>query len=544
MDASTTALAGGRSRVLATAWTVAVGLSGLCLAHHQMILSGFRLTPGDLGDARLVHYVLEHGYRWLARAPSHASFWNAPFHYPAANVAAYTDVLIAVGPPYWLARAAGLSMDASFQAWILAVSALNFVACFALLGWGLGLAAPGASIGAALFAFAGARITQASHPQLLPHFWSIVTLLAIALVFDERAAARSRTAWIWVAALDAALQVWSGLYHAISLALALIVAFAVSMAGPSGRAAVLRMAREHAGAIALASAVSAALIAPWAIHSFAASQEVGPRPYDEVATMIPRPWSWFYLGPHSIAHGWMSRLPLFDAGPGEAELRVGMGWLTTALGVAGLWFGRRRRATALIAWTAGVLVVATTSFFGLAPWKLVYLYLPGGGAIRAVGRVSLLVCLAVAVGVTIIVNAVASRRTWGLAAGCALGAAVLLEQVQRVPTFDSAVARQDVLTLARAVAPGCQAFLFTPVRGEDPPWKYQLDAMWAGIETGLPTVNGYCGNFPPEWNLYDANIWAPEDEWDVVYGLQRWSRASFLDVQTVCWIRQQLPRRL
>ena len=43
-----------------TAWLI-----GLLVAFYPMLLSGFALVPGDLGDARLINFVLEHDWRWL-----------------------------------------------------------------------------------------------------------------------------------------------------------------------------------------------------------------------------------------------------------------------------------------------------------------------------------------------------------------------------------------------------------------------------------------------------------------------------------------------
>ena len=85
-----------------------IGVAGVLMAHSPMILSGFRRLQIDLGDSRLIHYLLEHGYLWIRGAPGHREFWNPPFFYPAPNAAAYTDLFLTVGPPYWIYRAAGI----------------------------------------------------------------------------------------------------------------------------------------------------------------------------------------------------------------------------------------------------------------------------------------------------------------------------------------------------------------------------------------------------------------------------------------------------
>ena len=69
---------------------LAMGCTGVLMAHAPMIFSGFRRLQTDLGDSRYIHYMLEHGYRSLVGETQHRSFWNPPFFYPAQNVAAHS----------------------------------------------------------------------------------------------------------------------------------------------------------------------------------------------------------------------------------------------------------------------------------------------------------------------------------------------------------------------------------------------------------------------------------------------------------------------
>src|SRR5690242_13065432 len=155
---------------------VAVGAVGLLMAHHPMIVSGLALIQTDPGDTRLLNYVLEHSYLWVRSAPGHKDFWSPPFFYPARNVAAYTDVLLSVAPPYWGCRALGAAPDTAFQLWMIGVSALNFLAGFLLFRRALRLGALASTAGAFLIAFGAPRINQLMHPQLIPHFYTLLVL--------------------------------------------------------------------------------------------------------------------------------------------------------------------------------------------------------------------------------------------------------------------------------------------------------------------------------------------------------------------------------
>ena len=64
-----------------------------------------------------------------------------------------------------------------------------------------------------------------------------------------------------------------------------------------------------------------------------------------------------------------------------------------------------------------------------------------------------------------------------------------------------------------------------------------LDAMWAQMESGVPTVNGYSGNFPAGWQLLNPNVASetPEELWRT--RLDAWVARSGLDPARVCWVK-------
>jgi hypothetical protein len=71
-----------------TLWRAAVTipivllLVGLLRVFHQSLVGPGGWIPGDPGDTALVHYFLEHGYRWLRGLDGPRGFWDAPCFYP------------------------------------------------------------------------------------------------------------------------------------------------------------------------------------------------------------------------------------------------------------------------------------------------------------------------------------------------------------------------------------------------------------------------------------------------------------------------------
>jgi hypothetical protein len=153
-----------------------VGALGVVMVHHPMIFSGFRRIQTAWMDTRLIHYLLEYGYRSLWSEPGRWEFWNPPFFYPATNVMAYSDTLLCVGPVYWFWRTLGASPDLSFGLWMLSISALNYAAGILLFRRGLRFGVLAAAAGASLVAFGAPRVNQMDRQQLLPCFYVLLTV--------------------------------------------------------------------------------------------------------------------------------------------------------------------------------------------------------------------------------------------------------------------------------------------------------------------------------------------------------------------------------
>ena len=151
---------GNPGSIARAAWVLAIGVLGILMLHYPMLLSGFQRIQTDLGDTRLVHYLLEHGYRWVRGDPGHRDLWSPPFFYPVKNVAAFSELLLGVGPAYWLYRVLGASPDLAFGLWMVSMSVLNYAAGLLLFRRGLGFGMLAAAAGASLVAFGAPASTS------------------------------------------------------------------------------------------------------------------------------------------------------------------------------------------------------------------------------------------------------------------------------------------------------------------------------------------------------------------------------------------------
>ncbi len=78
----------------------------------QMMHFDLSFIPGDIGDARLNNYFLEHGYKWLTGQVE--SFWNAPFFYPTIRTMSLSDNHLGVLPIYALFRFLHFDRETSY----------------------------------------------------------------------------------------------------------------------------------------------------------------------------------------------------------------------------------------------------------------------------------------------------------------------------------------------------------------------------------------------------------------------------------------------
>ena len=341
---------------------IAVGVVGVMMMHHPMIGSGFRRIQTDLGDTRLIHYMLEHGYLWAQRDARHLEFWSPPFFYPVKNAAAYSDVLLSVGPVYWITRALGASPDVSFGLWMIAMSALNYAAGLLLFKKGLGFGTPAAVAGASLVAFGAPRVNQLNHQQLLPFFFPLLALFAISRLFAERPVEGKARWGYWLLATSAMVaQLYAAVYPAWLLLAALAISAIAATAMPSCRQRMFAVFWRDSWAIAVSCGVALFMLQPFLAHYLPAAREVQTEYLPEMRALHPSIGSWLDMGPRSWIWGWASH-PGWAHGLDflEDEHLLGIGLLTTIACATGLYLGRSRPLCILAAATAGFLWLATT----------------------------------------------------------------------------------------------------------------------------------------------------------------------------------------
>lgn len=462
------------------------------------------LLPGDLGDSRFNNYILEHFHQYVTgRTPL---YWDAPFMYPYKNVIAFSDNLLGTAPLYSMFRGLGFNRESAYQLWILAMFALNFLCCFAAL-WAWTRRIIPAACGAYVFAFGIHFIGHMDHAQMFPRF-----MVPLAFWWCWRWLRTGRPMHLALVAGATVLQFYCGIYLGFILCYALFF-LVVGYVLVHWRALRAQWSWSSSAlwwsllVLVAGGLVMLPLMGPY----LAISEVTGVRDYDQIATTIPRPSSWFFT--HPAAVNWQSLSSHSkDAFPdwwSHYHFMGAVAWTAVIAAMALLWRGQDRKPLAAL-----VLALALSLLFCLRVGDL-SLYepiagLPGFSALRAIDRF----VPVLAVFFSALVAVVTARVKVGPVTGAVLSVlvcvAVFLDNrvnVSELKQYNKHGAREmverAVLDMQLMKDSTTTAVAYTPVRGIQPfredherSIAIHLTAMLAGQELGVPVVNAYTGHYP------------------------------------------------
>lgn len=523
-------------------------VAGLWLLFYPILGSGFALMQSDLGDTRHLNYVLEHAYRWLAGDPQHHALWSPPMFFPQEGTLAYSESLLGLQLVYAPWRALSFSPDTAMQLMMILSTVLNFVVVYLMLRQEFRTSVVAACLGGFLFAFGSMRGAQTGHQHLLPHFFTALAVLAGFRVFrylEDETQRRKVTLWLSVLFFSIVGQIYAGLYLGWFLCFGLLLGICWALVFRNWRAKLWQLLSLHWPTLVALAVLSVLALSPLAIPYRRAAGAVGFRSFAEVTTMLPRVQSWLYLGRFSLLYGWLHQFPLFNRLPLFWEHEIGLGLVTSAIVLVGLWQNRRDPRVVFITLVAASVVLAITLFpGGVTLWRVVYFLVPGAKAMRGMTRIALMLLIPASIGAALFVDwASRSAHRLGRVAVAIVVVVCLGEQLRSQLSYDKAANRARIDEVARLVPAGCRTFYYSVLQGPEVFIYDQIEAMWASMNLGIPTVNGYSSNYPPGWGspmtpglLFNA-VSTPQEEEQLGTFLQAWMKLKGVPGEQVCWIR-------
>ena len=470
--------------------------------NRGFIFTGFQQFEGDWGDGRFIALVTSH---WADPLQFPGGWKDLGIFSPYTDALSYSDTFVLYGavaaPLQWL----GVGISASLQVALIVVSAIAYASTVAFLRWG-----PRASwfvsiVGGLLVGFSNALALSFAHPQLLSMPLGGTVLLAA--LASWRARSRAATAaWSFAASALLMLIITSTFYVGWMLALGLgacglISAVVLFLRGwrPPGRKVV-------PGIIGLVLGTLAIFPVFWAVYGAAVSQGTSRSLSDALGSRL-RVSELFMVSDTNLVWGGLIQSAFTEIRPYEFWYAPTPILLVTVIALTGVsiftwkslnWWS----VIGLVMGIAGLVMwLVPTEYFGWSPWQLIYA-IPGAEAFRAIGRIHLLSVFLLSIALALLIAPLISR-------GERLRR-ILLSGVLLLVVFEQVnlVERQQYRDLIASSSPDippppeeCQSFMIMDPRWDIPGFAEQIDAMAIARETGLPTINGYSGFAPPNWNV-------------------------------------------
>lgn len=518
------------AQILHWGLAVAIGILGLWQFHIPQFASKFDIFPGDRGDARLVAYIMEHWYHVFQNLSS----WRSPamFH-PVQGTIGYADLILGYGIVYSALRTLGLGIFESAEFTIILFNFLNYVVCFILLNKVLRLNLLASVAGAAFFAYNNAKLVQLGHLQLQPILFLPLAVIGVVLLVQKRESLSQKQAFglIAVIALSLALQLLTGFYSGWFFIFWAGVFLLLTLLFARSREIVLDVLGRFWPVLVAGVAVFTAALIPFLIAYLPIVRSIGGRPYVEIESLIPVPLSFLVMGRRNYLWGGISEA-IQTRRPMSPELQIGIGLVPAVVWLALVVFAvcvliRTLRGSQVArhnlflaqAIVATCLIVLIGMRYGnhFSPWQFVYSFVPGAQAIRGVSRYMLVLALPMAIAFAYVIHfairrisRVTDKRRRAVLFGClvVLTGFGLVEQFGRKEGFDGFSISAENLYLnrvAQSLPNDCSSF-YVAVKPSalHNQFEYQIDAIFVSMMKDVPTLNGYSGQLPPGWNLWEV----------------------------------------
>jgi hypothetical protein len=535
---------------------MAVGFS--FLIHRHSLLTHFDHLPGDQGDTRLILVILEH-LTQCVRQFNFSNLTNLPMFFPVKITLSYSDCefygLILYIP--W--RILGFSIYKSFAISCFTLTCIGFLSMRLFLSRYTSLGLSFSRLGAGLFSVPQALpvVLGSGHPQLR---WVAVYPILTLLLAKYLSSANSKQKKSKIYAVGF-WTFFSGLlltsfYQAWFYMLVVCIAAGIYLLGIAWWIKLKKIPfsfsiSDYLPLLLFNFGTAALALLPFFIIYFPSYKLFGKRHFLEILQFTPR-WSQAFFNIFSdndlltrarFAEASVS-MPIFSAA--LASL-YGL-WLTFQLlkqyrNRASLELPKRDLIHLGVAFAfVSLCVCATKIYSDKSLWKIIYYVIPGASAIRCPGRVFLAVWPFVAVLNAHFLKSLYQGQFFTSKNPltkllCALLIIMLFfENLVAVPyrgfsgTDDHM--RIESLGLFKAPPSGCTATTFAPVSSDSqdiPFFTVQiLDLIIASQQHQLPSLLGYSGQHPIDWNLDDlADPGYP-------FKVQKWALSHGVPVQDIC----------
>ena len=454
------------------------------------ITSGFDQIPGDMGDARLVQYILNSN---VTQSKQLHNIWNLPMYHPVEGILAYSDTYLLPTVIYALLGLV-VNLSIAFPLWLMALAIGNYLSMYFVATRLLKAKVMWAILASYMFAFPMIQAVQLGHPQSLLRMFVPFGVYALYRFMQSRHI-RYLIYFFAIFMLSMYCAVYIAYFLLLFGALALAIWTIYELVFVRDGSYFIDCTCTKKELLLLTIAIIGIAYIGYQYVRFAPSSGG-----NELITMALAPKVTNYLGypEGSIV---ANIAPILRAGHEDnSDVVVTMGIVYMGLLLAtcvGALIKRQQGALILMS-VVIVLYIVTTKYGSLFPWATVSNLVPGAYIIRAVGRIWMMLH-----PVTIMVAIILfGRWKWSQILPLGLLIIFIIENlVITIPSFSMRQSESNIEAVASQIPKNCDVAILTGadylVDGKIESLYRNIDAMQASLRRNVKLIGGYTGYRPP-----------------------------------------------
>jgi hypothetical protein len=502
---------------------------GIWFFNVRILDFSFAYVPGDLGDARFINYLLEHGYQWITG--DEPSFWSARFMYPRPDTIAISDNMIGTLPIYSFWRVIGMEMETAYQFWWISISALNYWVCYFIVKRWFGRTDL-AILAAFVFAFTTFNLYQMSYMQMNIRFMIPIAIYAAVKLVETGS---RKHFMIYVTAI--VLQMYSVIYTGFFL-LYFTIGFIVLYALISKNWSFFknRFTRTEWIPTLSVSIIGIVLLGVLMYPYLQTSNELGLRLFGEVKWSLPVVEA--YLFPHDSSIWGFLHNPM-KPNVDEWWLQsvfIGILPLIVMISIPFLWIYWRVKGikiSKLIKTISITILIIALLFLRLDNgWTLYALIfkLPGMNSMRVLNRFMHVELFFVILFLVLLLKKHSQWIVLSTLALLIIDNSFLPEKTIRSEKEVCISRRERVERLIREKGKDRNFYsAFVVQSSKEPAHLVHLDAMIASLKVNTPTINGYTSGCPDDFGEFFIHA---NDN-----GLNHWINVQQIDREKILFLK-------
>jgi len=477
-----------------------IWLLGVAYFYRKFFLSGFNQTIGDQGDGRFVALVTDH---WYQVVNGDIDWKSLNIFFPTSETIGLSDLNILLSVPHLVFRFIGFDIFLSFLLSTIFITLIGYFSLYFLLTKYLKVDFSIAIFSSFLFTFSSPNvIALSSHPQLFTIYLLPGFLIGVAKILQCK---ERRLLYIFgtftLFGLIFSTSVYVFVFTLISLILFLFIylAFEIQTIKLNLRFSPKIILYVIVALFSLVLGMSPGLRVYLPIR-----EQRGGRDFSEIIEYLPSPINIINIGSNNLV--WSKVLDRFDSllnidlGSGELSLNPTPIFVLVTLILCVLTYKRDRLPTVFFS-TALLIFILISKFGEFSAWKILHQII-GFDSIRAIGRFNLLINLILILSFAISSNLVLKQFKKHKIVILLAAFIISMEQVQVDNNFSIIRSEQSVKTqLAKGHPKECRVFYLNSSLTDIPQAFIQNDAFLVAQVSGIPTLNGYSGIYPSNWNL-------------------------------------------